>query len=230
MYEEIKRGFDSQRVKIKEDIKKTYISIADEISKKPISTITRNMAIIESKVMNNYCLSLLDEVAELSKKIMLNNGISEDAAEIVWSKTRLAVGVPKIELCKDIPIDVDTKVSRPAKVESKNEPKYGAKITVAGVVMEVIGWLLIPGLKTIAAITKTLGIVLIAAGVYVMYKESKEQKPRIELNEEAKENKTREVVDAITKEQVKLNTEIVLEWLDSIADTLCDECEKELQR
>ena len=34
MYEEIKRGFDSQRVKIKEDIKKTYISIADEISKK----------------------------------------------------------------------------------------------------------------------------------------------------------------------------------------------------
>ena len=50
------------------------------------------------------------------------------------------------------------------------------------------------------------------------------------MNEEAKENKTREVVDAITKEQVKLNTEIVLEWLDSIADTLCDECKKELQR
>ena len=71
---------------------------------------------------------------------------------------------------------------------------------------------------------------MIAAGAYVMYKESKEQKPRIELNEEAKENKTREVVDAITKEQVKLNTEIVLEWLDSIADTLCDECKKELQR
>ena len=221
------KQFQSEKEKMREEIKIIYEQIEDEVSKLPINEIVRTMTVKESKFLNDYCVTVRNRIEVLSKKILIENGVSNNAAEILWSKVRLAVRTPKIELCKEIPIETE-----PLKVPhtpEKQKTHYGAVITISGAALEVIGWLFVPSLKTVAAITKTLGIVLVIAGTYIMLKENSETKPRITLNETARAARARKVTETISEKQIGLNTNIISEWIDCVADVLYQEYRKEME-
>lgn len=231
IYEQINKCINKEEAEMFVEVKNIYAEIASEIVAKPRDTIVRNFAMAESRAMNNYCMSFVRKIEQKCKDIMLKIGMSEEFIEITWSKVRLAAGMPKIELCKEIPFSDENVAEKPKQKESqKNERKYGAKITVSGVAMEVIGWIVIPGMKAIAAITKTLGIVLIVAGAYVIYSESKKSEPKIKLNAAVEKNRTKEFVGVIVDKQYELNTKIISSWLKKIGETMCKECTNVLDK
>ena len=227
MKEKIKCQFQSQKEEMRIEVKKIYEQIVDKTSKRPIEEIVRVMTVEESKLMNDYCVKVRNKIEMISKKLLIENGISENSAEILWTKVRLATGTPKVELCKEIPVDAGKEEEK--YIKPKQKTHYGEIITVSGVVIEVIGWFFIPGLQTVAAITKTLGIVLVATGAYTMYKENSATNPRITLNDTAKAARARKVAETISEEQNKLNTGIISEWMDYVADALYHEYKKKTE-
>ncbi len=227
MNESFKRLFQTEKEEMYEDVKKIYAQIADNASQRSIDEIVRVMTVEEARLMNNYCVTIRNKVEKLSKNFLIENGLSDDASEILWSKVRLATGTPKIELCKEIPIEAEQPSEKLR--NKKKKTHYGTIITVSGAALEVIGWIFIPGLKTIAAITKALGIVLIVAGVYTMYKEHGEAKPRITLTDSAKTAKVRKTAESISEKQIELNTHILSEWMDMVADVLYTEYKRKME-
>ena len=228
MRDYINKEFGYIESKALTELKDKYNNIVDIVVQKSIDGLAKNITIEESNCINKYCMQLRDDVEFISKKIIREVNIPEEKVEIIWAKVRLATGTPKIEVCKEIPISSKEDAKTPVSTSTKPCSHYGKFITVAGVVCEVIGWLLIPGIKAIAAITRVFGIVLIATGAYVIYKEQK-QNPRITKNDTAKANTIRTMAEKIADKQFELNARLLSEWLYKVAAALCEECQKELK-
>lgn len=229
METQIKNRFEHQKQTMRKELDGEYSNIVSTVVSKGTSALTQNIAIEESSKTTEYLFKLTNDVKKLTLGILRECGVYESESEILWTKIRLAVPMPKIEYCKEIPKGSTTDSVRPKPQENQKKGKtitYGSIIMVGGIALEVLGWLVIPGFKAIAAITKTMGLVLIGTGGYVMYKEKHAEKVRIQPTPEVVKQKTTETVSEICKKQYNLNVEILSAWIDKIYTELCNICNK----
>lgn len=229
----IRRAFEEKRQEIQRDVQKLYAEIAEAAKSKPVERVTKEITIAEASRLNAYCQSLEQTLRKAVCARMAEAGVPENEVNIIWARAKRKAGTAGIQLCKEEkqPIPPHIEDSREQGREKKagkqqNGKGSGPVIIASGAAVEIIGWVFVPGLGKAAALVKGAGLVIMAAGAYKTYEESRE-KPRIRVSVEASRQEygeTGQVIDSICDNQCRLNTSILCEWLDTVCDAVLEEC------
>lgn len=227
----ISRAFEDKRQEIQNDVNNIYAEIAKIIKSKPIERVTKEITIAEASRLNTYCQNLEQSLRKTACDKMIDAGVPENEVNIIWARAKRKVGAPQTELCKEEEQNIPCQGVQKSHGEKKPEKQESAKcaasaVLISGAAVEVIGWVFIPGMGKFAAVVKGIGLVIMAAGVYMTYEESKE-KPRIKVSDEFGEqnvSKTEQIIDSICENQCRLNTSILCTWLQNVCDAVLQEC------
>lgn len=227
----IRDFFKEKRLKIQPDMNDIYAEIADIVKTKPMESVAKEITITEASKLNAYCQNLEQVLRREACEKMAAAGVPLNEVNIIWARAKRKAGTAQIELCKEekqnIPHQDNQKYHEGKKAEKQESAKgSGTAIFVSGAAMEVIGWVFIPGMGKVAAVIKGIGLVIMAAGAYMVYEGSKES-PRIKVSEEIGQQgygDTRKIIDDICEKQCQLNTSVLCAWLDSLCNALLKEC------
>lgn len=225
----IRRAFLEKRQEIPKDVKALYKEIAEVTKSKPVERVTKEITIAEASKLNAYCQSLEQSIRKIVCEEMVNAGVPDNKVNIIWARAKRKAGTASIQLCreeKQINRQQDGCEQAGETERQQNGKGSGPIILASGVAVEIAGWLFVPGLGKAAALVKGVGLVIMAAGAYKTYEESKE-KPRIRVSVEASRQEygeTGQVIDSICDNQCRLNTSILCEWLSTVCDAVLEEC------
>lgn len=224
-------AFEEQRQKTQKDMKYIYDEISKMMKNKPVEWVTKEITIAEASKLNTYCRDLEQTLRKTVCEKMADAGVPDNEVNIIWARAKRKTGTAQIELCKEqkqsIPHqDVQKPNDENPPERQKSMKCSGPTVIASGAAVEIIGWVFVPGMGKFAAAVKGIGLVLMAAGVYMTYEESKE-KPRIKISEEVRQqesDETHKIIDSICEDQCKLNTTIICKWLESICEAVLQEC------
>ncbi len=227
----IRRAFEEKRQEIRNDMEFVYGEIAEAAKSKPVEWVAKEITIAEASRLNAYCQSLEQTLRKTVCARMTEAGVSDNEVNIIWARAKRKAGTAGIRLCKEERQVNMQQNGRDRTGESKTQRQQNGKgsgpaILASGAAVEIVGWVFVPGLGKAAALVKGVGLVIMAAGAYKTYEESRE-KPRIKISAEASRKEygeTRQVIDSICDNQCKLNTSILCEWLDAVRDAVLEEC------
>lgn len=226
----IRSAFGEKRQEIQKDVNKLYAGIAEAVKKKPVERATKEITIAEASRLNTYCQSLEQTLRREVCEKMAAAGAPGNEVNIIWARARRKAGTAQIQLCKEEKLNIPQQDVRKSHEENKpgkgNARSSGPVLLASGAAVEIIGWMFIPGMGRFAAVVKGAGLVVMAAGAYMTYEESKE-KPRIRVSGEPLRQgpgDTWQIIDSICEKQCQLNTSILLAWLDTVRDAVLQEC------
>ena len=124
----------------------------------------------------------------------------------------------------------EPKVNKPKANERRKTDMscLGPTIILAGVAVEVVGWLFIPSYRTWAAIiTRGIGVLLVVTGICKTCVDAGGKEARIKVSKEFEvhdEASPAHMIEEICEVQNRLNTEIILGWLDRLSEALIKSC------
>lgn len=224
-------AFGEKRQEIQREVKKLYVEIAEDVKKKPAERVAKEITIAEASRLNAYCQSLEQTLRREICGKMTAAGAPDNEVNILWARARRKAGTAQIQLCKEEKLNTPPQDTRRPHEEKKtgkqgNTRNSGHVLLASGAAVEIISWIFIPGMGKFAAVVKGAGLVVMAAGAYMTYEESKE-KPRIRVSEEAlqkESGETGQIIDSICEKQCQLNTSILCTWLDTVRDAVLQEC------
>lgn len=227
----IDRAFKEKRQEIRKDMEDIYAQIAEAVKSRPVERMTKEITIAEASRLNAYCQSMEQSLRRMVCGKLAEAGAPDNEVNIIWAQAKRKAGTAQIKLCREEKLDMPPqgggKSDGGKKTEKQQEIKgSGPAIIVSGAAVEIIGWVFVPGLGKFAAFVKGAGLVIMAAGAYKTYAESREE-PRIRVSGELprRENdETEQVIDGICESQCRLNTSVLLEWLDDVCDAVLEAC------
>lgn len=231
----IRRAFEEKRQEIRKDVEDIYAEIAETVKSRPVERMTKEITIAEASRLNTYCQGMEQSLRKTVCGKLKEAGAPDNEVNIIWAQAKRKAGTAQIQLCREEKRDVPPQSGRKPDGERKTEKQQGTKgsgpvIFASGVAVEIIGWVFVPGIGKFAAIVKTAakgaGLVIMAAGAYKTYEESRET-PRIHVSGELPQreyDETEQVIDSICENQCRLNTSILLEWMDAVCDAVFEAC------
>ena len=219
---EIEKLFGNKKEKVKEEISKIYKKIAEDLQNSSLDILTKKITIEEISKVNHYIQNLEQEIRSEAYEKMKQVGVPENCKNIIWVKVRKRVGVPEMKLCHEDEISVTNKEEL---LREKRGNREGLIIAIAGVCIEILGFLFISAIGKWIVVVEGIGLIAIAGGTYKTYKDVLKTKSEIAINPEKQVT-----VTDICKKQRELNAKIICDWLDCICKTLLDEIKKEMQK
>lgn len=227
----ISRAFEDKRQEIQDDVNNIYAEIAKTIKNKPIERVIKEITIAEASRLNAYCQNMEQSLRKTVCKKMVDAGVPDNEVNIIWARAKRKIGTPQIELCKEEKRNIPPQSVQKAQEEQepdklKSVKGFGKVMLASGALVEISGWVFIPGMGKFAVVVKGIGLVIMAAGAYMTLEDSKE-KPRIKVSGEFVEQnvgETERIIDSICENQCRLNTSIFCTWVESVCEAVLQEC------
>lgn len=230
----IRRAFAQKQDEVRKDTENIYAEIAEIVKRKPVEYVTKEIPMAEASRLNAYSQKLEQSLRSMACETMTGADVPANTVNIIWARAKRKAGVAQIALCKEERERRPEQISKTPEAERQTGNREtskgaGSALIVSGAAAEIVGWVFIPGMGKFAAAVKGIGLVMIAAGAFMVGAENKEE-PRIQVSEEIKRQESGKIIDGICEKQCRLNTEIFCKWLDKVCEAVLQECRNECGR
>lgn len=220
---------------IKEGMRKIYSEIYAEVKNVSPEQLAARITSSESTKVNAFLFKVDQKMGAFAAEELKKAGVPALSIPFIWPEIRRGMGLPQIKLCNQNPTTANLAPKANAGYKCRMEDaapdfKWGKWVLIAGVAVEVVGWIFIPALTVWRPIIKGIGLLAMGVGGVKMYNE-KTVKARIVLTPkavEANQMKAREQILDLCRQQGRMNEQILLKWADQMAEQLIAEAEKAL--
>lgn len=218
--------FEKQEDQVHRDLENIYQGLCGELNSLSPSSWQQHLRNRESLLLTSYIHELQYTLRRSVCKACVREGlIPENTDQLMWTSATRDIPIPEAHLLSYVGVDqldkltVGSPANRPATL-----PPVGTCLVVAGVALEIIGWVFLPMQGIWSPVVKGIGIVAIAMGGIMIAKSFTSQ---IQPNEDQKKQLQRKAVaemERTCEESCALNEKIICEWMEAIKTSVIARC------
>lgn len=237
--------FEKNRREVESDLEAIYTEIKECVMIQPPERLAQAILQNESPKVNDYIKILRQQLKTEACKVMIECGLTDSIAKIVWANVMNTTGIPKVELCRRQDMIIENNESEKLLIRKekykqekqclKNSQKLSMGIATIGLTTGIITCLIVPSWTGIAGLVKVASVVVVGTGVAgtVITQKKINEINRIVNQLPHEENIDKDYNDVIAKvclQQCKTNVNIIKNWIEEVQHEVIKQYEIEIAR